>query len=442
MFQCYDGAASMAGIRSGVARQLLDEEPRAVYTHCYGHALNLACGDTIKQCGLIKDALDITHELIKLLKKSPRRDACFETLKTEMAPDTPGIRTLCPTRWTIRAEALKSVIENYEVLNELWCECLEFVKETEMKARIHGVQSQMQQFDFFWGVTLGELILRHTDNLSRALQKADVSAADGQKIAGLTVKTLQSLRTDCNFQLFWEKTIRDADRLKVNRPSLPRRRKTPRRFESGSTDGYSFPNTPVHHYRRVYYEAIDLITICINNRFDQPGYKIYCNIQDLLLKAANADDYDAELKFVTQFYGSDFDGYLLKTQLEVFSTDCAANSESRGKYQLSDVIEMLKSKSEPQKDLLSEVCILLKLLLVMPATNAISEHSFSALRRVKSYLRSTMNQDRLTHLMVLHIHKELTDKLDLISIANDFVAGDTHRLTGFGTFTSKDTESA
>ena len=67
------------------------------------------------------------------------------------------------------------------------------------------------------------------------------------------------------------------------------------------------------HYRRIYYEAIDMITTCINSRFDQPGYKIYCNIEDLLLKAANAD-YDAELKFVTQFYGSDFDGYLLKTQ--------------------------------------------------------------------------------------------------------------------------------
>ena len=52
-----------------------------------------------------------------------------------------------------------------------------------------------------------------------------------------------------------------------------------------------------------------------------------------------------------------------------------------------------------------------------------------------------MNQDRLTHLMVLHIHKELTDKLDLITIANDFVAGDTHRLTVFGTFTSKDIQT-
>jgi len=38
---------------------------------------------------------------------------------------------------------------------------------------------------------------------------------------------------------------------------------------------------------------------------------------------------------------------------------------------------------------------------------------------------------RTTHLMTLHI---LTDKLDLILLANQFVAGDTHRLTVFGTF--------
>ena len=91
-----------------------------------------------------------------------------------------------------------------------------------MKAHIHGVRSQMQQFDFFWGVILGELILQHTDNLSRMLQKADISAAEGQKVAGLTVKTLQSLRTDSNFQLFWEKTTREANQLEVNEPSLPR----------------------------------------------------------------------------------------------------------------------------------------------------------------------------------------------------------------------------
>ena len=44
--QCYDGASSMSGRRSGTAVQITSEEPRALYTHCFGHALNLAVGDS------------------------------------------------------------------------------------------------------------------------------------------------------------------------------------------------------------------------------------------------------------------------------------------------------------------------------------------------------------------------------------------------------------
>ena len=60
---------------------------------------------------------------------------------------------------------------------------------------------------------------------------------------------------------------------------------------------------------------------------------------------------------------------------------------------------------------MSEVMIAVKLVLIMPATNATSEHSFSALRRVKTYLRATMGQERLNHVMLLHIHKARTDVL-------------------------------
>ena len=58
----------------------------------------------------------------------------------------------------------------------------------------------------------------------------------------------------------------------------------------------------------------------------------------------------------------------------------------------------------------------------MPATNASSERTVSAMRRVKSCLRATMSQERLNLLMILHVHKDLTDKLNLISIANEFVS--------------------
>lgn len=40
--QCYDGASNMVGPHSSVATQIATQEPHAVYTHCYGHALNLA----------------------------------------------------------------------------------------------------------------------------------------------------------------------------------------------------------------------------------------------------------------------------------------------------------------------------------------------------------------------------------------------------------------
>ena len=49
-----------------------------------------------------------------------------------------------------------------------------------MKARILGVTAQMGKFDFYFGVSLGELIFQHCDNLSQTLQIGDISAAEGQ----------------------------------------------------------------------------------------------------------------------------------------------------------------------------------------------------------------------------------------------------------------------
>ena len=57
----------------------------------------------------------------------------------------------------------------------------------------------------------------------------------------------------------------------------------------------------------------------------------------------------------------------------------------------------------------------------MPATNSSSERAFSALRRVKSYLRTTMSNNRLNHLMTCTVHKELVKEINLKQVTNDFV---------------------
>ena len=73
-------------------------------------------------------------------------------------------------------------------------------------------------------------------------------------------------------------------------------------------------------------------------------------------------------------------------------------------------------------------------LLVMPSTNANSKRSFSALHLVKSYLRSTMSQQRLNHLMIMHVYKDHTDQLSLVDTANEFVRGHEHSESIFGKF--------
>ena len=100
----------MAGARAGVAVKIQELEPRAVFTHCYGHALNLAVNDTITKVPKMKDCLDTCYEIVKLIKFSPKREAMLSQLKEEMGSDAPGVRTLCPTRWTVRAESLMIII--------------------------------------------------------------------------------------------------------------------------------------------------------------------------------------------------------------------------------------------------------------------------------------------------------------------------------------------
>lgn len=60
----------MKGVRNGVAKQTLDEQPKAIYTHCYGHSLNLACQDMVGKVKPMKAASDTAFELSKLLKCS------------------------------------------------------------------------------------------------------------------------------------------------------------------------------------------------------------------------------------------------------------------------------------------------------------------------------------------------------------------------------------
>ena len=201
--QYYDGASAMSGKKTGVSTQLQELKPRAVYTHCYEHALNLAASDALKGPKPMKNALETTHEATKLIKYSPRRDNAFKTINGEMSPGSPGIRVLCPTRWTVKADALASILKNYPALQETWRVAADLIEDSETIARINGVATQIQKFSFIFGAMLGEKILRPTDQLSKTLQKVEFSAADEQEAAKMTIQSLQAMCSKETFEDFW-----------------------------------------------------------------------------------------------------------------------------------------------------------------------------------------------------------------------------------------------
>ncbi|KYN17600.1 Zinc finger MYM-type protein 1 [Trachymyrmex cornetzi] len=64
--------------------------------------------------------------------------------------------------------------------------------------------------------------------------------------------------------------------------------------------------------------------------------------------------------------------------------------------------------------------IVLRIFLYIPVTNCSAERSFSVLRRVKNYLRSTMCDERLNCSAVLTIESEIAKRINYDDIIDSF----------------------
>ena len=112
---------------------------------------------------------------------------------------------------------------------KLWEECLlEGGLNTEVKAHIIDCKNQMSTFHFFFGLYLGQRLFSITDNLSKVLQSEKLSAVSSQNMASLTLKAMQNMRTQEDFELFFNLPTKQAEKLPVDEPHLKRKRKVPK----------------------------------------------------------------------------------------------------------------------------------------------------------------------------------------------------------------------
>ena len=216
---------------------------------------------------------------------------------------------------------------------------------------------------------------------------------------------------------------------RVAQPKLPRKRNVPRRFQIGAASP-EHPASAKDQHRMEYVLALDHLIDSITQRFQQKGYEMYRNLQDVIVKACNGESFVKQLSIICDFYGSD----LSKPDLEVQLQTLSVHFKSQIPVILDDIHKYMLTIKCDQRPFYSVVIKVLQLILVMPATNASSKRSFSAVRCLKNYLRSTMSQQRLNNLMVLHVHGDVTDSLDLKKAAQRFIKNHGHRTALFGRF--------
>ena len=236
----------------------------------------------------------------------------------------------------------------------------------------------METFDFYFGLKLGKLLYSHTDKLSQTLQSEKMSAVSSKRLAMLTVETISNLRN------------------------------------SGSFDA--------------------LYDLCVRYRFDQTSLLVFENLESLLIKTLKGEETSVEMKIAREKYATDVNMTDLNVELATFKV----STKDKQIEHFHDLLKEMRLLKNPEKKFLVNVCKICRILAVNAASSATAERTFSLVRRVKNWMRSTMLPTRFNSVSILNFHKDRTDKLDLIKIANAFVQPDDNRMRIFGKFTKDD----
>jgi len=159
--------------------------------------------------------------------------------------------------------------------------------------------------------------------------------------------------------------------------------------------------------------------------FDRKELGVLGDMEELLVRAMKEEELSdttvAVLNTVYAFYRQDLSNrsdleFELKALRRILKDkDCGSPAKFQNEF----------STLNPElRSLIPNITTLVRLLLVVGISGASAERSFSVLRRLKTYLRSTMTQKRLTHLSTLCIERERAQNIDTKNILSLFVNND------------------
>ena len=267
----------------------------------------------------LRDTMGRVGEICVSVKYSPKRKKKMLGKLTENVKGTfdsdelqpTKLDKLCVTRWTFQ------LYEKVYWQLRRFAEVMEGKLGRKVRCGNEVNDNWLQQGDeilkFYFGLPLGRKLYAHTNNLFKTLQQEKMSAFKGKSLADLTVQILEGIRNDRNYNLFYESVEKSSAQMKaVSKLTLPRERNTLiysilQFVEGHKSEEPHQPETAHRYFKAICNEEIDIIINSIQDRFEQPGFKVFGQVEQLFWKSVDKEDHSDEIMTVESTFRGDYD---------------------------------------------------------------------------------------------------------------------------------------
>ncbi|XP_022014169.1 zinc finger MYM-type protein 1-like [Helianthus annuus] len=340
------------------------------------------------------------------------------------------LKSLSTTRWESRIDSIKPIKNQLGDVRK----ALREVRETDRDAKIISEAKSLEEyelgdFEFLAQIVIWFELLSKVNVVSKRLQSKDVVLDVAIDEVDKLIKFFKNYR-EVGFSKALDEAREIANEIGVNWEFRKKRviyRK--KQFdESSSVEEVTF--SPEEDFRVNYFLCIvDQAIFSLETRFEQ--YQKFEKIFGFLfpkklktLNEAKLKECCYRLQDALKYEGeSDIDAKELYTELNLIITFLPRHIDNP-----FDVLDYIFQRNTTYPNAINAY----KVLLTIPVTVASAERSFSKLKLLKTYLRSTMSQERLNGLAIISIESEILDTIDYKELIESFASKNARRTTLFG----------
>lgn len=399
-----DGCNVMLGEQKGAVKELKDYLKNAIKSPCYNHALNLSISKTSKVQS-VRNCIGTMKETISFFNMSPKR---FAILKKN---GNLNLIKLCETRWVERHKSIFRFCESLEVIvNAL--DVISNWQDTESSSKANILKSSILTTNFIVTVSSLSQVLSFTVNLSKILQSTSIDRATATDMVNQVIKTLENKRinVDKDFSEIFKNISKLHEELGI---AVTKPRITGRQINRPNVVTTNFEE----YYRiTTYIPILEYIIEDLESRFDNDLMNIlnlnivFPTVFPKLSPREICESLDKLILFIKPFFINDplFE-LTLKAEFEIWKnkfTDLEKSGSAHSLYKSCNEVFFPSIK------------IILQILLTFPVSVASAERSFSVLKKLKTWLRSNMTQERLCGLALMHMHRDVP--IDINQVIDTF----------------------